>query len=158
TVHALFIWSQTYDGLPLRGEELGRDGRGLLQGNRVDLREHVAQRAVGVVVKHEPGKPMHPGPGTLERQHDLALELPLAVIELRRGQALPCEAVVLLPDRLDRLVGRGRLGSDVDTELAGALKKLLEGKDRVGKAQLLPDALEQAARHAATKRVHQNPE
>ena len=52
--------------------------------DRVDLRQHLVERAVLVVVEHEAGQPAHPGARALERQHDLPLELLLAVGQLGR--------------------------------------------------------------------------
>jgi hypothetical protein len=70
-------------------------------------------------VQDEAGQAAHPGPRTLERQHDLPLELLLSVGQLGGRQTFPREPRVLAPDRLDGRVRCAGLGADVDAELSG---------------------------------------
>ena len=104
----------------------------------------------------ETGETAHARHGALEREHDLALELLLAVGQLARRQALARQAVVLRADRLDRLIRAGGLAADVDAEMAGGLVEVLVGEHGVGQPQLLAHPLEQAARHAAAEDVGQD--
>src|SRR5687768_9637202 len=150
--------TESGEGLPVRREELGRDAGDIVPCDGSDLGEHFVQRAVPVSVQHESRQAPHATDGALQRQHDLPLQLLLAIGELVGRQPVLGEPAVLGKDRLDRLVGSGRLGSHIHAELARALEEMLVGIDGVGEAELLAHSLEKSARHPAAERVDQDGE
>src|SRR3954452_5244604 len=108
---------QTYNCLPVRGEELRSYLHHGIRGDRVNLAEHLVQRPVMVIVEGESGQPGHPRAGALQREHDLAFELLLSVAELERWQPLAGELGVLIPNGSVRVVGRAWLGADIHPKL-----------------------------------------
>ena len=64
-------------------------------GHRIDLGQHLVERAILVVVQNEAGQPVHPAPGLSSESITCPLQLLLPVGQLRRRQPLAGEARVL---------------------------------------------------------------
>ena len=67
-------------------------------------------------------QPVHPALGTLQAQHDLPLELLLALCHLVRRETFPCQPPELDANGLGGPVRTGRLGADVDPRGSGRLE------------------------------------
>src|SRR3989441_9100544 len=143
-------------GLTLRIEEFSGDRRHLFFGKPRHRRQHLIEALVRLAVDRKTGQTIHPRGRTLQRQHQLAL-----CLLLRLGERLPRKARtrklgVLFTDRRRRLRGGLGLRADIDTGDAYLPVEAREGINRIGEPQLLPDALEQAARHPAAEHVRQH--
>src|SRR2546425_6856807 len=143
-------------GLTVGIEEFSGDRRHLFFGKPRHRRQHLVQALIRLAVHRKTGQTIHPRGRTLQRQHQLAL-----CLLLRLGERLPRKARtrklgVLFTDRRRRLRGGLGLRADVDTGDAHLPVEAREGINRIGEPQLLPDALEQAARHPAAEHVRQH--
>src|SRR5881628_174545 len=143
-------------GLTLRIEEFGGDRRHLFFGKPRHRRQHLVQALIRLAVHRKTGQTIHPRGRTLQRQHQLAL-----CLLLRLGERLPRKARtrklgVLFTDRRRCLRGGLGLRADIDTGNAHLPVEAREGINRISEPQLLPDALEQTARHPAAEHVRQH--
>src|SRR2546425_8040481 len=148
--------AKPYNRLSFGSEKLRRHARHLFFGKPRHRRQDLVQALIRLAVHRKTGHTIHPRGRTLQRQHQLAL-----CLLLRLGERLPRKARtrklgVLFTDRRRRLRGGLGLRADVDTGDAHLPVEAREGINRIGEPQLLPDALEQAARHPAAEHVRQH--
>src|SRR5260370_478100 len=85
--------------LALGREELRGDARYLLRRQRFDGGEHLVETRVGLAVDWKTRQTIHPGGGTLQRQHQLALSLLLRLGEGRAVESPARQLRVLLGHR-----------------------------------------------------------
>src|SRR2546422_5487404 len=142
--------------LPLRREEFRRDARHLRFREPGHRRQHLVEALVRLAVHRKSGQTIHPGGWTLQGEHQLALRLLFRLGERLSREPRAGELGVLLADRRRGLGRRLGLGPDVHTGHADLTIEARERVDRIRQPQLLPDALEQAARHPAAEHVRQH--
>src|SRR5712692_5410945 len=130
-------------GLALGVEELGGNARDVVGRERRHRGQHFVETVIRLVVNGKSRQTIHPGGGTLQGEHQLALGL-----LLRLGQRVAREPALGEPSELfaDRRCGLGRglrLGADIHPGDAHLPVEARERIDRVGEPQLLADTLEQ---------------
>ena len=139
---------------PLGAVELGRQRGQLVDGDGIDLGQHLVEAVDRQVEEGRAGDPRHPRRRRLRGEDEAALDVLLRPFELRRRDRLAAQPLELGADDRAGLLDVVLAGADVGGDEAGVGVLLVVGADRVGEAALLAHLSEQARRgRAAEDRV-----
>src|SRR5687767_9101734 len=127
----------------VRIEVLPSQLRGLLQRNRFDPTHNFFHCQKVLVVECGARQAMQPAAAGLQRENDLAFELPLDVVQLVGRQPIPRELGVFLTNYIDRAIRPLVPRTDVHAAGSSQLLERLKAEHGIGEAELFPDLLEE---------------
>src|SRR5487761_2395748 len=134
-------------------QHLMRHSRDLLARHRLDLRGHVLDIEHLTVQQQRGTDARHASAGVLETEQRVCFDVSLCETELAVGDAMCSKILELLSDESEHFVCVVRRGANRHRECTRILVRESIRGDRVAKAALFSDLLEQAGGEAATETV-----